>query len=82
MILHKGSGTTVFSIREFNTYLQQRYFNPQNNTLEQKDLTFMTSTGGIILKIMMQNYSTKNPNFTATQRTYYNYNISGYALVK
>lgn len=82
MILHKGSGAVVFSVHGFNTDIQKRYLNLDNNNLDQKDLTFMTSTGGVTLKLMMQNYSIKNPNYKATQTTYDGYGISGYALVK
>lgn len=82
MILHTGTGARVFLVGSYNRNLEKKYLNIENNTLDQKDLVFMTSSGGVDIKIILQNYAIKNPNYTSTDKIYNSYAISGYALIK
>jgi hypothetical protein len=50
-------------------------------TLEQKDLTFNMEGNGLSIKLLLQNYAIKNPEYTGKEKSWY-FHISGIALVK
>ena len=82
MILHSSDGVHILSVRDFNMELHKRYINTENTNLDQKDLTFTTESGSVEVRVFLQNYSIKNPNFTTSGAIYDTYLISGYALVR
>ena len=84
MIVHSSDGLHILSVRDFNMELQKRYLDIDNTNLDQKDLTFMTESGSIEVRVFLQNYSMRNPQYGATQKLEIDnyYTVSGYALVR
>ena len=84
MILHSSDGVHILSVRDFNMELHKRYINTDNTNLDQKDLTFTTESGSIEVRVFLQSYSTRNPQYGASQNLEIDndYAISGYALIR
>jgi len=81
LILKEGDDETVFSLKEINTSLREKYGNRVNNSLDANMLTFSLTSGTKTVKAIFQNYSIKNPQFSGENNWEYAA-ISGYALVK
>jgi hypothetical protein len=81
LILKEGDTETVFSLKEINTTLRERYGDRVNNSLDANILTFILTSGTKTVKAIFQNYSIKNPKFSGESNWEYA-GISGYALVK
>ena len=81
LILKEGDTKTVFSLKEINTALREKYGDRVNNSLNEDMLTFDLTSNSKTVRAFFQNYSIKNPKFSGENNREYA-GISGYALVK
>ncbi len=71
----------MFSLKEINTALREKYGDRVNNSLDADMLTFDLKLKTKTVRAIFQNYSIKNPKFSGENNWEYA-GISGYALVK
>lgn len=81
LILKENNKETLFSLKEINQALIAKYHNSDNNSLRTDELTFTLTQNNRSIKLLLQAYAIKNPEFTGTGTGEYPY-ISGYALIK
>jgi len=60
LILKEGDTETVFSLKEINTALREKYGDRVNNSLDADMLTFVLTSDTKTVKAIFQNYSIKN----------------------
>ena len=75
-----GAEKTV-SLKDFNDGLRTKYAT-SNMMIDLSDLTTTLQTGNISIKLILQNYGYKNPEYKVTNNQNEYLKIAGYALVK
>lgn len=81
LILRENGIETHFSLQEINKKLILQYNKSTTMGLKSDELTFTLTENNRSIKLVLQAYATKNPDFTGKDTQEYA-NISGYALVK
>lgn len=81
LILKEYNQEIHFSLTEINQALIKKYHNTDNGWLHPEELTFILTKDNTSIKLLLQAYAIKNPQFTEKGIGEYPY-IAGYALVK
>lgn len=81
LILSGYGAEKTISLQGFNETLRKKYPN-SNTNLESSELTTTLQIENISIKLILQSYGFKNPEFTPSDNQNEYLDISGYALVK